>query len=83
MAKEKNPVKRASKAPVKKNAKPGFFARTKEFFHGVVLEFKKVNWPSGKELTKHTMVVIGIVALFTAVIYLFDVVLGFVKGLFM
>ena len=83
MAKKKQPVKGAKNSSKKVEKRPGFFARIGNFFKGVLTEFKKVNWPSGNELVQHTLVVIGIVIIFTAVIYLFDLLLGYGKGLLM
>ena len=36
----------------------GFIAQTQEFFREVMLEFKRVTWPSRAELVNSTMVVI-------------------------
>ena len=35
-----------------------FITRIREFFHEVLLEFKRVTWPSRAELTNATTVVI-------------------------
>lgn len=81
VAKNKQNLKR--KPVSKKTSKKGKTSSVGSFFKGVVLEFKKVNWPTGPQLLQHTLVVVGIVALFAVVIYAFDVVLGYAKGLLM
>ncbi len=48
---------------------------TKRFFRNVTAELKKVNWPSRKELTTYTIVVIGTVLALSIIIYLWDLIL--------
>jgi preprotein translocase subunit SecE len=47
----------------------------KRFFRNVIAELKKVNWPSRKELTTYTIVVIATVIALSAIIYLWDLIL--------
>ena len=42
----------------KKDAKPGFFARTKKYFAQVRSEMKRVVWPSKKELVNYSVTVV-------------------------
>lgn len=48
------------------------------FFRGVSAELKKVNWPSRKELTTYTIVVIATVLVIAFIISLWDWGLTFV-----
>lgn len=58
-----------TKAP-KKEAPAGGFQR---FFRNVIAELKKVNWPSRKELTTYTIVVIATVLIVALIIWVWDV----------
>lgn len=50
--------------PNNEKSKPGFGARIKKFFRDYKSEFKKISWPSRKETTKKTiMVIVAIVAI--------------------
>lgn len=52
-------------------AKTGLFARIKKFFKDVRNELRKVNWPTRKELTVYTgvvLVTVFIVATFVGVV---------------
>jgi preprotein translocase subunit SecE len=53
--------------------------RLSGFFKGVKSELKKVSWPTKKELTNNTIVVIVVVALMTLVVWGLDLVFN---GLF-
>ncbi len=55
---------------VKKESQAGGFKR---FFRNVTAELKKVNWPSRKELTTYTIVVIITVLLVSLIIWVWDV----------
>jgi len=48
------------------------------FFRNVMAELKKVNWPSRKELTTYTIVVIATVLIIAFIISLWDWSLTFV-----
>lgn len=69
MAKEKD----TSKKPVVKDKKRSGF---KKYFRGVVSELKKVSWPSRKELTNTTMVVLAFIVIFSVVVGIIDLGLG-------
>ena len=58
--------------PVKKEAPA---EGVKRFFRNVTAELKKVNWPSRKELTTYTIVVIATVVALSVVIYIWDLLL--------
>lgn len=51
------------------------FARIARFYRQVVAELRKVVWPSRKQLTTYTAVVLVFVSFIIAVVSLFDLVL--------
>ncbi len=55
---------------IKKESPVGGFRR---FFRNVTAELKKVNWPSRKELTTYTIVVIITVLVVALIIWAWDV----------
>ncbi|HHT64580.1 MAG: preprotein translocase subunit SecE [Caldicoprobacterales bacterium] len=69
MSKEKD----TSKKPVVKDKKRASF---KKYFRGVVSEVKKVSWPSRKELTNTTMVVLAFIVILSVVVGVIDLGLG-------
>lgn len=58
-----------------KNNKPEKKGKARNYFRGVRSELKKVSWPTRKELTKYTIVVLAVVAIMTVLIWVLD--LGF------
>jgi preprotein translocase subunit SecE len=48
---------------------------TKRFFRSVMAELKKVNWPTRKELTTYTIVVIVTVIVVALIIFAWDSIL--------
>ena len=54
--------------------RPGLFKRIGNFFSSAYSELRKVNWPTRKQLMNHTWVVIGICAIFTAIVFVFDMI---------
>lgn len=70
-----------AKAKDKKNAKPGFFGRIKQYFGAVKSEMRRVTWPSKKDLVNYSVVVIASLVAVGIVIALLDVVVG--EGLFL
>ena len=56
-------------------------AKIKGFFKGVLSEFKKVHWPSKKQVAVYTGVVIVAVLFLTAAIAVVDNILSFLLGL--
>ena len=48
--------------------------KIKNYFKGVKAELKKVNWPSKKELTNYTVVVLATCTVMTIVIWGLDLV---------
>jgi len=55
--------------------KLGLFARVGLFYRQVLSELKKVVWPTRKQLTTYTAVVLVFVLFIIAVVSLFDLVL--------
>lgn len=49
------------------------------FLKGVAQEMRKVSWPTGSELIRKTLIVIGVVGFLMAFIYLID--LGITMGI--
>ena len=77
MANKKNlPVKTGSKKPVKKGKKKASFGsilkKIGRFFKDVVVELKKVTWPTRKNLISYTIAVIVFVSIMMAIIYGID-----------
>ncbi|MGD9567319.1 MAG: preprotein translocase subunit SecE [Sedimentibacter sp.] len=58
----------------RENEKPKFTARVSNYFKGVRSELKKVNWPSKKELTNYTVVVLATTFAMTLVIWGLDLI---------
>lgn len=61
--------------------KPKLTTRVKSYFKGVKSELKKVNWPTRKELTNYTIVVLVTVGVMTIVIWGLDLVFENLVGL--
>lgn len=57
---------------VAKGEKSSFFGSLKKWFRSVWAELKKVHWPSRKQITVYTMVVIVAVVLVGAGIWIVD-----------
>ena len=55
--------------------KLGLFARVGLFYRQILSELKKVVWPTRKQLTTYTAVVLVFVIFIIAVVSLFDLVL--------
>lgn len=72
-------VKKAAGKPVKKQSRPGFFARLGKWFRDLRAEAKKVIWPTRKQVVNNTIVVIVIVIIVGAVVAGLDFVFGFVR----
>lgn len=62
-------TKKAEKAKVKK---PGFFSKVKRYFKDLKGEFKKIVWPSKKQIINNTLVVVACMIAVAAVIWLLD-----------
>jgi preprotein translocase subunit SecE len=49
-----------------------FLGKIREFFHDVLVEFRKVSWPSRREVMGSTTVVIVVVLVLAAFLYVVD-----------
>ena len=68
-----NPLKaKSDKSADAADGEPGFIQRATEFFREVKVELKKVTWPSRKQTTGTTVVVIIFVFVVAAFLGLFD-----------
>lgn len=72
--------KKAAKA--KKDAKPGLFARIKNYFGSVRSEMKRVTWPQKQELVNYSVVVCASLIVVGVVIALLDAGFGEALALF-
>jgi preprotein translocase subunit SecE len=55
--------------------------KLREFFHDVVVEFRKVSWPSRREVTGSTTVVIVVVLVLAVFLAVVDIGLSRLVGL--
>ena len=73
---EERAKKRRSDGPRPKKSSQGeklsFFQRAKKYFREVKQELKKVAWPSREELTTYSLVVFGVTAVLTLVVFGLD-----------
>lgn len=91
VVKEKKEVKKTEKEKVGKNAKAkketpkskkvAFKkeSRIKNWFKGVVSEFKKVRWPSKKEMIKYSIATIVFILFFAVFFYIIELVIYFIN----
>ncbi len=63
---------KAVTAVKKDDAKPGFFKRVGKWFREMKSELKKVIWPTSKQLTKNSLISIGVMVVSAIVIWGFD-----------
>jgi len=49
-----------------------FLTKAREFFHDVLVEFRKVSWPSRREVTGSTTVVIIVVLVLAVFLFAVD-----------
>lgn len=59
-------------AEKKKTGKLGFGARIRKFFRDTTSEFKKIVWPSKKQVWNNVVVVLTTVLIFAVVIWALD-----------
>lgn len=52
----------------------------KGFFKGVKAELKKVVWPTKNQLINNTVLVIGLIIVFSVIVLGFDMILEFCDG---
>ena len=64
---------RGSTATPEHGQKKNLFSRIALFYRQVVAEMRKVVWPTRQELITYTTVVVVFVAIFAALVLLFDI----------
>lgn len=65
----------------KKKEKINVFVKITNFFKGVKTEFKRVKWPSRKDMVKYSIAVIIFVVCCSLFFYLIDVILAALHSL--
>lgn len=83
----KKVTKKDTKKAVKKNTntkkeKKSLFVRFRIFCHGVKSEFKKVHWPSKKDMVKYSIATIFFIIFCALFFYLIEVIFAFIQSLF-
>ena len=58
----------------------GFGARIRKFFRDTASEFKKIVWPSKKQVWNNVVVVLTTVLIFAVIIWVLDFFLGQLRG---
>ena len=59
----------------------GFLNNIRTFWHEVVLEMKKVSWPTRQEVTNTTIIVVIAIFFFAAYLFVADIALSYtIKG---
>lgn len=61
--------------------KPGFFAKIGKYFRDVKGEFKKIVWPSRKQVMNNVTVVLVMVAIFAVATWGLDLLFAFLRDL--
>ena len=80
--KDKNKKNNPKKVEKKTSNKKGIFSKIKEFFDSVGVEFKRVHWPSKKDMVKYSIATIIFILFFGAFFYIIDVIFAFIQTLF-
>ena len=79
--KEVKVVNTTKKKEVKDTEKKGIFTKFRIFCHGVGSEFKKVHWPTKKDMVKYSIATIVFVIFCGLFFYAIDVVFALIKSL--
>ncbi|MBD9098740.1 preprotein translocase subunit SecE [bacterium] len=79
--KEKNLEVKEKTTKKKETNKNGIWAKTVLFFKGVKSEWKRVKWPSKKEMIKYSVATIILVVGCSVFFYVIDVLLAFLHSL--
>jgi preprotein translocase subunit SecE len=61
-----------SKKSAKKEKKPGFFSKVGRFFRDMKSEWKKIVWPSKKQVWNNTLVVLTVMAIVGVAVWILD-----------
>lgn len=70
-----------SETKKKKTKKPGFFTKAAKWIRELIIEAKKVVWPTGRSVAKNTLVVIILVIIVSAFVAFIDFVFGGIRDL--
>ena len=79
--KEKNLEVKEKTTKKKETNKNGIWTKTVLFFKGVKSEWKRVKWPSKKEMIKYSVATIILVVGCSVFFYVIDVLLAFLHSL--
>lgn len=77
-AKAKEPVK---KEKPKKTEKVSAWTKIKTFCAGVKSEFKKVHWPSKKDMVKYSVATIVLIIFLALFFYVIDIIFALIQTL--
>jgi preprotein translocase subunit SecE len=58
------------------DSRPGIVARIQEFFEDIVVELKKVTWPTREDLAASTKVTLYLLLIMAAIVFVYDRVFG-------
>ncbi|MBR3355540.1 MAG: preprotein translocase subunit SecE [Oscillospiraceae bacterium] len=61
--------------------KPGFFARISKYFKDAKGEFKKIVWPSKKQVWNNVAVILAMVLVFAVLTWGIDYIFAFLRDL--
>jgi preprotein translocase subunit SecE len=64
-----------AKTMAENSEQTGFIEKAKTFFREAIAELKKVTWPTFKDVRGSSLVVVGFVLIFTAIVTLVDMAL--------
>ena len=81
MTKKEMP-KTKKKATKKRTEKTNIFKKFSNFIAGVKVEFKRVKWPSKKEMLSNTLIVIAFIVIVAFLFLGYDAILNQVVKLF-
>ena len=81
-AKEKKEVKKTKVTAKEKKVTAKKDSGIKAWFKGVASEFRKVRWPSKKEMIKYSIATIVFILFFALFFYAIELVIYFIKQYF-
>ena len=81
MAKNEKKLEVKENTAKKKEAKEGLWTRIVLFFKGVKSEWKRVKWPTKKEMIKYSVATIVIIIGCSVFFYAVDILLAFLHSL--
>lgn len=81
-SKQKEKMQEGKKKATKVEKKKSLWERFMIFCHGVGDEFKKVHWPTKKDMVKYSIATVVFVVFLSGFFYLVDVIFALVHSLF-